>query len=152
MPSPQFVTATVRDEPESVPGRNEQFNADPAFEKSPDATPETDSENVNVNAKDEPVDGDEEADANDDTVGANVSYPILKPDDAEFPFPAASLKADPATETDAVPSAFAVGVNVAEYTVADDDANPDNDPPVTDRSPATKSDDASDNVNVTVAV
>ena len=48
VPSPQFETVTVRDDPESVPGANEQFNAVPAFEKSPDATPVTFSENVKV--------------------------------------------------------------------------------------------------------
>ena len=48
VPSSQFETVTVRDDPESVPGSNEQFNAVPAFEKSPDATPVTFSENVKV--------------------------------------------------------------------------------------------------------
>lgn len=67
-------------------------------------------------------------------------------------FPATSAKPPADTDKDAVPSAFAVGVNVAEYTVADEEANPDNDPPVTDTSPTTKSVDASDNVNVIVDV
>lgn len=48
VPSLQPVTVTVRDEPESVPGLNEQPVAVPVFKKSPEATPVTDSENVNV--------------------------------------------------------------------------------------------------------
>jgi hypothetical protein len=48
VPSLQPVTVTVRVEPESVPGLNEQPVAVPVFEKSPEATPVTDSENVSV--------------------------------------------------------------------------------------------------------
>lgn len=48
VPSLHPVTVTVRVEPESVPGLNEQPVAVPVFEKSPEATPVTDSENVSV--------------------------------------------------------------------------------------------------------
>jgi hypothetical protein len=48
VPSPQLVIVTVRDVPKSDPGANEQLVAVPEFEKSPAATPVTDSENVSV--------------------------------------------------------------------------------------------------------
>ena len=85
-------------------------------------------------------------------VGAAVSYVIASEVLAEFPLPAASVNAPPATDNDAVPDAFAVGVKVAVNTVADVEANPDNDPPDTETSPTTKSADDSDRVNVTVDV
>ena len=48
VPSEQLLTVTVRDVPESVPGEYEQPVAVPELEKSPAATPVTDSENVRV--------------------------------------------------------------------------------------------------------
>jgi hypothetical protein len=48
VPLPQPDTVTVRLEPESVLGLNVQEVAVPAFEKSPDATPVTVSENCSV--------------------------------------------------------------------------------------------------------
>ena len=65
-------------------------------------------------------------------------------------FPAASVKPPAPTDIDAVPDAFADGVNVAEYGPEPDNA--DNEPPETDTSPTTKSDVGSDNVNVTDVV
>jgi hypothetical protein len=48
VPALHEVTVTVRVEPESVPGANEQPVAEPPFVKSPLATPVTASENVRV--------------------------------------------------------------------------------------------------------
>jgi len=48
VPTEQFDTVTVRDEPVSAPGANVQPVAVPVFVKSPAATPVTDSENVIV--------------------------------------------------------------------------------------------------------
>ena len=76
VPSPQLVIVTVRDEPESVPGANEQLNAVPEFEKSPAATPVTASENVNVYAMLAEFVGVDCADVKLDTVGAVVSITI----------------------------------------------------------------------------
>jgi hypothetical protein len=76
VPSPQLVIVTVRDEPESVPGANEQLVAEPEFEKSPAATPVTDSENVSVYAMLAALVGVDCADEKLDTVGAVVSITI----------------------------------------------------------------------------
>jgi hypothetical protein len=48
VPALQPVIVTVRDAPESVPGAKAHDAAVPVFEKSPAATPVTDSENVSV--------------------------------------------------------------------------------------------------------
>jgi hypothetical protein len=48
VPAEQPDTITVRDEPESLPGANEQLVAVPVLEKSPARTPVTLSENVSV--------------------------------------------------------------------------------------------------------
>jgi hypothetical protein len=48
VPAEQLEIVTVRDVPESAPGANTQLVAVPVFEKSPAATPVTDSENVSV--------------------------------------------------------------------------------------------------------
>ena len=48
VPSPQPVIVTVRDAPESASDENTHDVAVPVFEKSPAATPVTDSENVRV--------------------------------------------------------------------------------------------------------
>jgi hypothetical protein len=76
VPSPQLVIVTVRDVPESVPGENEQPDAVPEFEKSPAATPVTDSENVTVYENDAAFVGDAWALVKVDTVGAVVSITI----------------------------------------------------------------------------
>jgi hypothetical protein len=76
VPSPQLVIVTVRDEPESEPGANAQPVAEPEFEKSPAATPDTASENVNVYAILAALVGVDCADVNDETVGAVVSITI----------------------------------------------------------------------------
>jgi len=68
---------------------------------------------------------------------------------AVFELPAASVNPPAGTEIDAVPSAPAVGVNVAEYDTPEP-VKPDNDPPVTETSPTTNVDDDSDNVKLTV--
>jgi hypothetical protein len=70
------VIVTVRDVPESVPGENEQPDAVPEFEKSPAATPVTDSENVTVYENDAAFVGDAWALVKVDTVGAVVSITI----------------------------------------------------------------------------
>ncbi|MBU3704773.1 MAG: hypothetical protein FGM42_10465 [Ilumatobacteraceae bacterium] len=61
------------------------------------------------------------------------------------------MKPPAPTEIDAVPSAPAVGVNVAEYETPEPE-KPDNEPPATDTSPDPKVDDDSDNVKLTVTV
>ena len=48
VPAEHDDTVTVRDEPESVPGSKLQEVAVPVLVKSPEATPVTDSLNVNV--------------------------------------------------------------------------------------------------------
>ena len=78
MPSPHDDTVTVRVVPESVPGANTQSDAEPAFEKSPAATPVTDSEKVNVNVNDEAFVGDDCAEENDTTVGLVTSRVIVE--------------------------------------------------------------------------
>ena len=48
VPSEQLLIVTLRDVPTSVPGANVQPVALPVLEKSPAATPVTDSANVSV--------------------------------------------------------------------------------------------------------
>ena len=48
VPSEQLLIVTVRDVSESVPGEKTHEVAVPVLEKSPAATPVTDSENVRV--------------------------------------------------------------------------------------------------------
>ena len=67
--------------------------------------------------------------------------------------PAASVKRVPATEIEPVPDCvLAVGVKTTEYTVEDVVVSVPMLPPEKVMSPTTKSDEASDNVNVTVSV
>ncbi|NDE21123.1 MAG: hypothetical protein EBZ98_05670, partial [Actinobacteria bacterium] len=80
-----------------------------------------------------------------------MSYATVSAELAVLPLPAASVNAFAATEIDAVPDPPDVGVNVAVYDEPEP-ANDDNEPPDTLTSPTTKSDDDSDNVNVTVSV
>jgi len=76
VPSPQLVIVTVRDVPESVPGANEQLAAVPELEKSPAATPVTDSAKVIVYENDAALVGDAWALVKLDTEGAVVSMTI----------------------------------------------------------------------------
>ena len=91
VPSPHDKTVTVRDVPESVPGANTQPDAEPAFEKSPAATPVTDSEKVNVNVNDEAFVGVDCAEANDDTEGFAVSMVTEMEEEAVDVLPAVSV-------------------------------------------------------------
>jgi hypothetical protein len=70
---------------------------------------------------------------------------------AVLSLPAASVNPPAATEIEPVPSAFAVGVNVAVYDEPEPD-RADRVPPETVTSPTAKSDDDSDNVKVIVTV
>jgi hypothetical protein len=75
VPPVVHVTVTVRELPESVPGAKVQV-AVPLLEKSPAATPVTDSENVSMYVTLDAFVGDAAAEVNDDTVGAVVSTTI----------------------------------------------------------------------------
>ena len=77
--------------PESVPGANTQPEAEPAFEKSPAATPVTDSENVNVYENELEFVGVLCADENDDTEGLVVSMVTEMEDDDVDVLPAVSV-------------------------------------------------------------
>jgi len=98
-------TVTVRDEPESVPGLKVHPVAEPAFEKSPDATPVTDSENVSVYVNDVAEVGDDCDELNDDTVGGarsrtveNLTSPELPPCDSYHVPAAQSLLSNNASD------------------------------------------------------
>ena len=87
------------------------------------------------------------------TDGACVSYVIDVAELAELVFPAASVNTPSATDTEPEPLwVFAVGVYTTVYEVPDTAVNDDNVPPVTETSPVTKFDDASDNVIVNPVV
>jgi hypothetical protein len=73
VPSPQPETVTVRLDPESVPGLNTHDKAVPVFEKSPDATSVTDSENCSVYVNVAACVGEEWVDTNELMVGATES-------------------------------------------------------------------------------
>jgi hypothetical protein len=73
VPALQPDTITVRDEPESLPGVNEQLVAVPALEKSPARTPVTLAENTRVKLNDAAFVGVDCAEVNDDTLGAVTS-------------------------------------------------------------------------------
>jgi hypothetical protein len=73
VPSPQPETVTVRVEPESVPGLNEHVKAVPVFEKSPDATSVTDSENCSAYVNVAAFVGEDWVDEKELTVGATES-------------------------------------------------------------------------------
>ena len=87
----------------------------------------------------------------DVVVVTTVSYAILNAVLAVFAFVAASVNTPAPTEIDAVPDALDVGVNVAVYVVPEP-LKPDNDPPETVTSLATKFVEVSDNVNVKISV
>ena len=73
--------------------------------------------------------------------------------DVALSLPSASVNVAPATEIEPVPvCVFVVGVNTAEYTVDEVVVSVPMVPPERVMSPAAKSDDASDSVNVTVSV
>jgi len=86
-----------------------------------------------------------------ETVGAVVSKPMLNVELAELLLPTESVNEFAPTKMDAVPEEFEVGVKIAVYDVPDP-LNDESAPPDTVTSPATKFDDDSDNVNVTVVV
>ena len=79
VPSEQPVTVTVRELPESASRAKVHDVAVPVFEKSPAATPVTDSENVSVYDSDAAFVGDAVTAVNDETVGAVVSRVIVGP-------------------------------------------------------------------------
>ena len=86
------------------------------------------------------------------TDGACVSYVIDDAELAELVFPAASVNAPLATDTEPEPLCVsAVGVYTTEYDVPEP-VNEDNAPPLAVMSPTTKSVVDSDNVNVKVDV
>lgn len=86
------------------------------------------------------------------TDGACVSYVIDDAELAELVFPAASVNAPLATDTEPEPLCVsAVGVYTTEYEVPEP-VNEDNAPPLAVMSPTTKSVVDSDNVNVKVDV
>ena len=70
VPSPQPETVTVRLEPVSVPGLNTHVKAVPVFEKSPDATSVTDSENCSAYVNVAAFVGEDWVDEKELTVGA----------------------------------------------------------------------------------
>jgi hypothetical protein len=82
-----------------------------------------------------------------------VSYVIVVAELAELLFPAASVNAPLATDTEPEPlCVFAVGVNTTVYDVPETAVNDDRVPPETETSPVAKFEDASDNVIVKVDV
>jgi hypothetical protein len=106
------------------------------------------SDNVNVNVDVSP-DFNEAEPAAIETVGACVSYMIAVAELAVLLFPAASVNAPLATDTEPEPvCVFAVGVNTTVYDVPETAVKDDNVPPLNVMSPTAKSVDASDNVNV----
>jgi hypothetical protein len=81
-----------------------------------------------------------------------VSYVIVVAELAVLLFPAASVNAPLATDTEPEPlCVFAVGVNTTVYDVPEPE-NDDKVPPLNVMSPTTKSVEASDKVNVNVDV
>ncbi len=120
---------------------------------SPTAKVEEASESVNVMVSVWPDLSDPEPARVMVTVGARVSYEIDRAVDAALLLAAASVKVAPATEMLPVPElVFAVGVNTTEYTVDDVVVSVPMVPPETVMSPAVKSDDASESMNVMVSV
>jgi hypothetical protein len=94
-----------------------------------------------------------ELDVTFETVGNWVSYESDVVELAVFVFPAVSVKAPLATETEPEPlCVFAVGVNTTVYEVPETAVNEDNVPPLTVMSLTTKLLDVSDNVKVSVEV
>ena len=82
-----------------------------------------------------------------------MSYVIVVAELAELLFPAASVNAPLATDTEPEPlCVFAVGVNTTVYDVPETAVNEDNVPPLNVMSPTTKSVEASDNVMVNTEV
>lgn len=79
VPSWHWVTTTFTDEPDAADGVNTQPCAEPAFEKSPAAIPETDSVKARPNVNDIAAAGDDGA---DDTDAPGGSTSMFKVDDA----------------------------------------------------------------------
>jgi len=87
------------------------------------------------------------------TAGADVSKLIGSDADAALVFPAASVKAPVAIESDADPALVAdAGVKTNEYCVGETTTNVPSVPPVTITSVKIKLDDASESCTVIVAV
>jgi hypothetical protein len=152
VPSPQLVIVTVRDAPESVPGANEQLAAVPEFEKSPAATPVTDSENVSVYVKLDAFVGVDAAETKLETVGAVTSRVIVVLDVAAAAgpvLPAASLAPPTANSGTTVPAEQLVIVTVRDVPESVPGANAQ--PvavPVFEKSPAATPVTDSENVRV----
>jgi hypothetical protein len=150
--SPQLVIVTVRDAPESVPGANEQLAAVPEFEKSPAATPVTDSENVSVYVKLDAFVGVDAAETKLETVGAVTSRVIVVLDVAAAAgpvLPAASLAPPTANSGTTVPAEQLVIVTVRDVPESVPGANAQ--PvavPVFEKSPAATPVTDSENVRV----
>ena len=82
-----------------------------------------------------------------------MSYVIVVAELAVLLFPAASVNAPLATDTEPEPlCVFAVGVNTTVYDVPDTAVNNDSVPPLNVISPSTKLLEVSDRVNVNVEV
>ena len=94
-----------------------------------------------------------ELDVTFETVGNWVSYESDIVELAVFVFPAVSVKAPLAIETEPVPlCVFAVGVNTTVYDVPETAVNDESVPPLNVMSPTTKLAEVSDNVKVSVEV
>ena len=92
-----------------------------------------------------------ELDVTFETVGNCVSYDSDVVELAVFVFPAVSVNAPLATETDPEPlCVFDVGVNTTVYDVPETAVNEESVPPLNVISPTTKLAEVSDNVKVSV--
>ena len=155
VPAVQFVMVTVRDAPASVPGAKVHDAAVPVFEKSPAATPVTDSENVRVYVKLVALVGEAWALVKPVTVGAVVSRVIVAPVAATAgpPFDARSLAPPAAKRGMIVPSLQPVIVTVREASesVPGEKLQPVA-VPVCEKSPAATPVTDSENVSVYVSV
>jgi len=141
------VNTTEYDVPEPL----NDDNVPPLNVMSPTAKSVEASDNVMVRVDVSP-DFNETEPAAIETVGACVSYVKAVVELAVLPFPAASVNAPLATDTEPEPvCVFAVGVNTTVYD-APVPLNDDNVPPLAVISVTTKLVDASDNVNVNVDV
>ena len=141
------VNTTLYDVPEPL----NDDNVPPLNVMSPTAKSVEASDNVMVRVEVSP-DFSEAEPAAIETVGACVSYVKVVVELAVLPFPAASVNAPLATDTEPEPvCVFAVGVNTTVYD-APEPLNDDNVPPLAVISVTTKLVDASDNVNVNVDV
>ena len=155
VPAVQFVIVTVREMPASVPGAKVHDAAVPVFEKSPAATPVTDSENVRAYVKLVALVGEAWALVKPVTVGAVTSRVIVAPVAATVgpPFEARSSAPPTAKRGMIVPSPQPVIVTVREASesVPGEKLQPVA-VPVCEKSPAATPVTDSENVRVYVSV